>query len=58
VIDREALDTQQALTGSRRVYRARTLRGEIVATLEGTLKEAELSYVGAALAMEGELILF
>ena len=58
-IDRETLDTQQALTGSRRVYRARTLRGEVIATLEGTLKESELSYVGGApVAMEGELVMF
>lgn len=58
-IDPDALEAQQALTGSRRVYRARTLRGEIVATLDGTLKETELNYVGGAPgAMEGEIILF
>jgi hypothetical protein len=58
-LPRDTFETQQALTGSRRVYRARTLRGEVVATLEGTLKESELSYVGPkAGALEGELILF
>jgi hypothetical protein len=43
----------------RRVYRARTVRGEVVATLDGSLTEAGLSYVGpTTAASEGELILF
>jgi len=58
-IGREALEAQVARAASRRIYRARTLRGEIVATLEGTLNEAELSYVGTTTdATEGQLILF
>jgi hypothetical protein len=58
-IGREALEAQMARAASRRVYRARTLRGEIVATLDGTLNETELSYTAPTNApAEGELILF
>ncbi|HEX2870178.1 MAG TPA: hypothetical protein VHP33_02955 [Polyangiaceae bacterium] len=58
-IGREALEAQMARAANRRVYRARTLRGEIVATLEGTLNEAELSYTAPISApAEGEMILF
>jgi hypothetical protein len=58
-IGREALETELARAANRRVYRARTLRGEVVATLDGTLNEAELVYVGpTTAASEGELILF
>jgi hypothetical protein len=57
-IAREVLETQQAPPG-RRLYRARTRRGEVIATLDGSLKEGELSYVGHTVAApEGELILF
>lgn len=58
-IGREALEAQVARAASRRIYRARTLRGEIVATLDGTLNEAELSYTGpTSVPAEGDLILF
>jgi len=58
-IGRDALDDQLARAVNLRTYRARTLRGQIVATLEGTLKESELVYVGQTNeATEGELILF
>jgi hypothetical protein len=62
-IGREALEAQLARAANLRTYRARTLRGEVVATLEGTLNENELVYVGQpkacpTLASEGELILF
>jgi hypothetical protein len=58
-IGREALEAQMARAAGRRVYRARTLRGEIVATLDGTLNEAELSYTGPTTApAEGEMLLF
>ena len=58
-IGREALEAGGERAAGRRVYRARTLRGEVVATLDGSLNEAELSYVGVtAAASEGELILF
>jgi hypothetical protein len=56
---REALETGGERALGRRVYRARTVRGEVVATLDGSLHEAGLSYVGPASAgSEGELILF
>jgi hypothetical protein len=58
-IGRDALEAQLARAASRRIYRARTLRGEIVATLDGSLNEAELSYTGPTTApVEGEMILF
>jgi hypothetical protein len=56
---REALEAGAERAVGRRVYRARTVRGEVVATLDGTLNEAGLSYVGpTTAASEGELILF
>lgn len=58
-IGREALEAEMARATNRRVYRARTLRGEIVATLDGSLNEAELVYTGpTSVPNEGELILF
>lgn len=58
-IGRDALEAQLARADARRVYRARTLHGEIVTALEGSLNESELVYVGPSLAAsEGELILF
>ena len=58
-IGREALEAGFDPVVGRRVYRARTLRGEVVATLDGSLNESELSYVGpTTVASEGELILF
>lgn len=58
-IGREPLETELARAASRRVYRARTVRGEVVAALNGSLNEAELVYVGpATTATEGELIMF
>lgn len=58
-IGREALEAQTARAAGRRIYRARTLRGEIVATLDGTLNETELSYTAPTSApTEGEMLLF
>jgi hypothetical protein len=58
-IGREALEGELSRAGGRRVYRARTLRGEVVATLDGSLNDADLVYVGPTTdATEGELILF
>jgi len=58
-IGRDALQGQLAGAEARRVYRARTLHGEVVAALEGSLNESELVYVGPTVtASEGELILF
>jgi hypothetical protein len=56
---REALESGGERAVGRRMYRARTVRGEVVATLDGSLNEAGLSYVGpTTTASEGELILF
>jgi len=56
---REGLESATERPIGRRVYRARTVRGEVVATLDGSLNESELSYVGpTTTASEGELILF
>ena len=56
---RDVLDAQLERATGLRVYRARTLRGDIVATLEGTLHEKALSYRGiTSHASEGELIMF
>lgn len=58
-VGRELLDAQLARASGLRVYRGRTLRGDIVATLEGTLKDHELVYRGqASSASEGELLIF
>ncbi len=55
----DVLDAQLRRANGLRVYRARTLRGDIVATLDGTLKEADLSYRGVSSgASEGDLIIF
>ena len=57
----ESAKLSQRLETSRdlRVYTGRTLRGEIVVTLEGLPDETELSYVGLASApTEGATILF
>jgi hypothetical protein len=58
----ELLDAQLERASGLRVYRARTLRGDIVATLEGTLHEHELNYrpssSSASDASEGDLIIF
>jgi hypothetical protein len=58
-IGREVLDAQLERASGLRVYRARTLRGDIVATLEGGLNETELTYrAHTAAASEGDLIIF
>lgn len=58
-VGRELLDAQLERASGLRVYRGRTLRGDMVATLEGTLKDSELVYRGhASNASEGELIIF
>ena len=42
-----------------RVYTGRTVRGNVLVTLEGMPEESELTYVGAeGLAAEGDVILF
>jgi hypothetical protein len=57
-VGRELLDTQLERGSGLRVYRGRTLRGDIVATLEGTLKDSELVFRGHPTVSEGDLIIF
>jgi hypothetical protein len=57
-VDSKTLERQVQTTPSVRVYRARTLRGDVVATLSGLPEERELVFVGAPVTTEGTLILF
>jgi hypothetical protein len=55
----EVLDAQLERATDLRVYHARTLRGDIVATLEGSITERALVYQGhSSHASEGDLIIF
>ena len=57
-IDAEAVVRQLQLP-STRVYSGRTLRGEILVTVDGMPNDAELSYVDPVkVAAEGDLVLF
>lgn len=59
VVDSKQLTLQLERTARVRVYAGRTLRGEVVVTLEGMPEESELSYVGAGnQPAEGDLLLF
>jgi hypothetical protein len=54
-----ATESQRERSATLRVYVGRTVRGNVLLTLEGMPEEAELSYVGPeGLALEGEAILF
>jgi len=58
-IDSKLLATQLQRAASSRVYAGRTLRGEVIVTLEGMPEESELTYVGAGTApIEGDMLLF
>jgi hypothetical protein len=58
-IDSKALSSHLSQGGSARVYAGRTLRGEILVTLEGMPDESQLTYVGPVnVASEGSAILF
>ena len=58
-IDSKTLAARVAMSQGMLIYSARTLRGEIVATLEGAPEEAQLLYLGPInVATEGETILF
>lgn len=58
-IDAKLLDEQQRATRPARVYVGRTMRGEVVVTIDGLPHEAELVYVGPTnVANEGEAIFF
>lgn len=59
VVDSKQLGLQLERTPTARVYAGRTLRGEVVVTLDGMPEESELSYVGAsAQPAEGDMLLF
>ena len=52
-------ESRRERPATRRVYMGRTVRGNVLLTLEGLPEESELSYVGPdGVAAEGELILF
>jgi hypothetical protein len=58
-IDAKLLEDQQRSAPPARVYVGRTLRGEVVVTIDGLPHEAELVYVGPTnVANEGEAIFF
>lgn len=57
--DSKALAVRVAVSPSLLIYSARTLRGELVVTLEGAPEESQLVYLGPVnMAAEGETILF
>ncbi|MDF3069221.1 MAG: hypothetical protein K0R38_4822 [Polyangiaceae bacterium] len=59
LVDSKQLALQLERTPNARVYAGRTLRGEVIVTLDGMPEESELSYVGAgAQPAEGDLLLF
>lgn len=59
VLDSKALGSQLATSPSVRMYAGRTLRGEVLVTLNGMPEESELTYVGPGqVASEGTIILF
>ena len=57
-IDSKALARQLGASSTTRSYAGRTLRGEVVATIQGMPEESELRFVGAGSSAEGDLILF
>jgi hypothetical protein len=58
-IDPQRLEDLLKGSTTLRVYAGRTLRGQVLATLDGMPKESELVYVGpAGVAAEGDAILF
>lgn len=58
-IDRKLLEEQQRGAPPARAYLGRTLRGDVLVTLDGMPHEAELVYVGpSVVANEGETIFF
>jgi hypothetical protein len=57
-LDSPALERQLHNGGNVRIYTARSLRGNVVVTLQGLPEEYKLVYVGAPPAAEGSLIFF
>lgn len=59
LLSRMATEVLKAKSPGLRVYCGRTLRGEVVVTLEGEIDESRLVYSGAAdVANEGDVIVF
>ena len=62
IIDSKVLSHQLAAASSTRRYAGRTLRGEVVVTVQGAPEDSELTFVGAGAgantAVEGDLIVF
>jgi hypothetical protein len=59
LIAREAMENQRSRFPSQRVYLGRTLRGEVLVTLDAPIDESKLTYQGAVeVGSEGEIILF
>ena len=52
------LESQRQRSPTLRIYTGRTLRGEVLITVEGMPDESELSYVGPQVVSEGGGILF
>jgi len=58
-LESKLLESQLHSSSTMRSYAGRTLRGEVVVTVEGMPNESELTYVGPGrIASEGETILF
>jgi hypothetical protein len=59
LLDSKLVTAQVERSPKIRVYAGRTLRGEVVVTIEGLPEESELAYVGAGgLASEGDALFF
>jgi hypothetical protein len=58
-LEPKVLEAQLNDSKALRIYVGRTLRGQVLATLEGLPNESELAYVGSdCVAVEGDAILF
>jgi hypothetical protein len=59
LIAREAMENQRTRFPTQRVYLGRTLRGEVLVTLDAPIDESKLTYSGAVeVGSEGDVILF
>ena len=59
LITRDTLEAQRARFASMRIYLGRTLRGDVLVTLDGTIDESRLVYSGPAdIGNAGDVIIF
>ena len=59
LITRETLEGQRVRFASMRIYRGRTLRGDVLVTLDGNIDESRLVYSGPAdIGNAGDVIIF